>query len=234
MKETKLFWITANRHAMDFPPITDALTEPDGLLAVAGDLSVPRLLEAYRNGIFPWYDDSQPILWWSPNPRTVLLPEKVHISRSLRKHMNKKAFNISFDQAFEKVIHQCAAPRPDENGTWLTTEMIAAYLELHKEGHAHSIECWQEDKLVGGLYGVSIGKVFFGESMFSLVPNASKICLVELSKHLKLWGFKLIDCQVESAHLASMGAEQFSREEFKLYIGDYCEQLPSVQSWNVQ
>lgn len=226
-----LFWISANRHETSFPPISDALTEPDGLLAAAGDLTVPRLLEAYRHGIFPWYDETQPILWWSPNPRMVLKPGQAHISRSLAKHMRKHPFTISFDHAFEQVITECAAKRSTDEGTWITADMKAAYIELHRQGHAHSIECWQNDKLVGGLYGVAIGRVFFGESMFSRVTNASKVCLVKLSEHLHRWGFELIDCQVESAHLTSMGAHEINRETFKQILDTYCEQLPATDAW---
>lgn len=228
-----LFWIASNRHERDFPPISEALTEPDGLLAAAGDLSVSRLLKAYRQAIFPWYDESQPILWWSPNPRTVLKPGQAHISRSLAKHMRKHPLTISFNQAFEQVITECAVPRSTDEGTWITPEMKAAYITLHKEGHAHSIECWQNDVLVGGLYGVAIGKVFFGESMFSRVTNASKVCFVKLSEHLHQWGFELMDCQVESAHLTTMGAHQINRDSFKQQLDIYCEATPAIDSWRL-
>ena len=231
MEETKLFWISANKYEHTFPPISEALTDPDGLLAAGGDLSIERLLEAYRHGIFPWYNHTQPVLWWSPDPRTVLYPGHAHVSRSLKKTLNKNIFTITFDQAFSKVITECSAPRGDGHGTWLTTEMIDAYINLHQNNHAHSVECWQDDKLVGGLYGVSVGRVFFGESMFSRVTNASKVCLVKLSDYLKEWNYDLIDCQVESDHLGRMGAEQISREKFAHQLDQSCPKKPATKSW---
>ncbi len=233
MEETKLFWIAANKYENTFPPISEALTDPDGLLAAGGDLSVERLLAAYRRGIFPWYDHTQPILWWSPDPRTVLVPGEAHVSRSLKKTFKKNLFTITFDQSFRQVITECAVPREDQ-GTWLTEKMIDAYIELHKNGHAHSVECWQDEKLVGGIYGVSVGRVFFGESMFSRVTDASKVCLVKLSDYLKEWDYDLFDCQVESDHLARMGAIQITREEFSRQLDLSCVESPAKQAWSKQ
>ncbi len=198
----------------DFPDVALALREPDGLLAIGGDLSIERLLAAYRRGIFPWYSDEQPVLWWSPDPRSVLVPEKLRISRSLRKILKKNSFRISMDEAFAEVIHECARPRTYESGTWITDEMMQAYIRLHEAGHAHSLECWQQDRLVGGLYGVAQGKVFFGESMFSRVSDVSKIAFVYLVRQLQRWGFGLIDCQIQSAHLDHFGAESIPRNVF--------------------
>jgi leucyl/phenylalanyl-tRNA--protein transferase len=231
MDNTKLFWIKSNCWEEDFPSARDALTEPDGLLAAGGDLSVHRLLNAYRNGIFPWYDHPQPILWWSPDPRTILIPDEVHISRSLKKKLNQNVFKVTFDQAFAEVIETCSLPRKNEAGTWLTPEMIDAYILLHQQGHAHSIESWVDDQLVGGVYGVAIGQVFFGESMFSRITNASKVCLVQLASKLDEWQYKLIDCQVDSEHLQSMGAAQITRDEFISLLNQYCEQAPSSIAW---
>jgi len=234
MEETKLFWITANKYEHTFPSISEALTDPDGLLAAGGDLGIGRLLEAYRNGIFPWYDHTQPILWWSPDPRTVLYPGHAHVSRSLKKTLNKNLFTFTFDQAFNEVIAECSAPRANSRGTWLTPEMIDAYINLHTYNHAHSIECWQDNKLVGGLYGVSVGRVFYGESMFSRVTDASKACLVKLSDYLQEWEYDLIDCQVESDHLGRMGAEQITREEFAGHLKQSCPLAPAKAAWPKQ
>ncbi|MFP5344837.1 MAG: leucyl/phenylalanyl-tRNA--protein transferase [Gammaproteobacteria bacterium] len=195
-----------------FPDADLALREPDGLLAVGGDLSPARLIEAYRNGIFPWYSEGEPILWWSPDPRMVLFPERLHVSRSLRKLLKQGRYNVTFDQAFASVIKQCAALR--EGGTWITREMQHAYCRLHELGYAHSVECWRDKKLAGGLYGVALGRVFFGESMFSLEPNASKVALVRLVERLQHSGYRMLDCQVHSAHLQRLGAEDIPRVEF--------------------
>ncbi|MES9969792.1 MAG: leucyl/phenylalanyl-tRNA--protein transferase [Candidatus Thiodiazotropha sp.] len=197
-----------------FPDVSLAEREPDGLLAVGGDLTPQRLIQAYQLGIFPWFTEGEPILWWSPDPRTVLYPEKIRISRSLRKVLRKKVYKVSIDQDFEAVIQGCAAPRDNSPGTWLVPEMIDAYRQQHKLGHAHSVEVWHEDALVGGLYGMAIGGVFFGESMFSRATDSSKIALVHLSHKLTQWGFKMIDCQVYTKHLASLGAEEIPRVLF--------------------
>ena len=198
--------------AVRFPPVDHA--EKSGLLAVGGDLSPERLLAAYREGIFPWYVDGEPILWWSPDPRFVLFPVELHVSRSMRQFLKKRTVRITFDRAFRKVISACRKPRPGQNGTWITREMLEAYCALHDLGYAHSVEVWQETRLAGGLYGISLGRAFFGESMFSAIPNASKAALITLVENLGRRGFDLIDCQVETAHLAGLGARPIPRSEF--------------------
>ncbi len=215
----------------DFPDLTLALRDPDGLLAIGGDLSIERLLNAYRRGIFPWYSGDQPILWWSPDPRSVLEPEKLRISRSLRKTLKKNLFRISMNEAFAQVIHQCAQPREYEAGTWITHEMMQAYVRLHEAGHAHSIECWQGEQLMGGLYGVALGKIFFGESMFSRVSDASKIAFVYLARQLQAWGFGLIDCQIQSVHLDHFGAEDVPRNVFAHSLEHYTVQPAHTGDW---
>ncbi len=212
-----------NRASLKFPPLHKALREPNGLLAAGGDLSAARLVAAYRHGCFPWYQDGQPLLWWSPDPRTVLLPNNLHISRSLRKVLRSDLFSVTFDRNFTDVIHACSEPRKDENGTWITSEMQAAYFALHAQGHAHSVEVWQQDQLVGGLYGIAIGQLFFGESMFSRTSNASKVGFVTLVSALKAAGFVLIDCQMPTAHLISLGAESIRRSEFSEYLTQHLD-----------
>ncbi|MBI3547031.1 MAG: leucyl/phenylalanyl-tRNA--protein transferase [Gammaproteobacteria bacterium] len=217
-----------------FPPVE--LASPEGLLAVGGDLRAERLLEAYRHGIFPWFNPGQPILWWSPDPRAVLFPAKLHISRSLHKTLRQQKFNVTLDQAFRDVMISCAQPRrqyPD-GGTWITAEMVEAYCVLHERGLAHSIETWHEGKLVGGLYGVALGGIFFGESMFSTVTDASKVALVHLVRHLQHWGFSLIDCQLPSAHLFSLGAEQIRRREFLKQLEKSLPALAAAPPWRTQ
>ena len=212
---TRPRWITATDAPDAFPPLNDALSEPDGLLAIGGDLSPQRLLAAYARGIFPWYESGQPILWWSPNPRLVLFPEKLHISRSLSKVLRKGQLKVTADTAFNRVIHACGASREHAEGTWITTAMKTAYAELFTLGYAHSIEVWNEGELVGGLYGIALGKVFFGESMFSLQTNASKVAFVHIVKQLEQWSYNMIDCQVSSQHLFNFGAEEISRSHFQ-------------------
>jgi len=190
-------------------------SDPDGLLAVGGDLSPARLQCAYSQGIFPWFEDGQPILWWSPDPRCVLYPDQFKTRRSLRQSNKKQGFRLSFDQAFDQVIEACAAPRKKQpGGTWITSGMQGAYIALHDLACAHSVEVWQGDELVGGLYGVSLGKIFYGESMFSRVADASKFALKSLCEHLYARDFMLIDCQVESEHLLSLGAVSIPRQQF--------------------
>lgn len=210
--------------ACDFPPVSQALTDPNGLLAVGGRLSSTCLLRAYRQGIFPWYCESQPILWWSPDPRMVLFPGELRISRSLRKTLRRGHYRVTVDQAFSEVIAACAAPRRGEPGTWITPEMQAAYCRLHREGWAHSVEVWAGDELAGGLYGVAIGRVFFGESMFHRRRDASKVALVALVEHLRRWHFALIDCQVASDHLATLGAREIPRAHFIELLDRHCPQ----------
>ena len=196
----------------DFPPLDAA--SPEGLLAIGGDLCPDRILSAYRRGIFPWFSGDQPILWWSPNPRAVLFPSKIRISRSLKKNIRNRGFRITTDQAFVDVVKECAKDREQQKGTWITTEMRDAYTALHSRGHAHSVETWQNGELVGGLYGISIGKAFFGESMFARVTDSSKTALVGLSTLLTNWEYHFIDCQVRSSHLDSLGAKCIPRNQF--------------------
>ncbi len=205
-----------------FPNPANALQDPNGLLAMGGCLSPQRLLTAYRQGIFPWYNPGEPILWWSPNPRLVLFPDQLHISRSLKKTIRKQDFEISYDTDFNAVIHACATPRDEEGGTWITEEMIAAYCRLHSLGIAHSVEARVDQQLVGGLYGLAIGKVFFGESMFSYQSNASKTAFVHLVQDLLHCGFQLIDCQVHTDHLISLGAVEINRQAFNTYLAEFC------------
>ena len=196
----------------DFPPLDAA--SPEGLLAIGGDLCPDRILSAYRRGIFPWFSGNQPILWWSPNPRAVLLPSQIRISRSLKKNIRNRGFRITTDQAFVDVVKECAKDREQQKGTWITKEMRDAYTALHSWGHAHSVETWQNGELVGGLYGISIGKAFFGESMFARVTDSSKTALVGLSTLLTNRGYHFIDCQVRSSHLDSLGAKCIPRNQF--------------------
>ncbi len=200
--------------SLEFPPLEQALVEPDGLLAAGGDLSEPRLLNAYRNGIFPWYNPGEPILWWSPDPRCVLFPQDLYLSRSMRKRLRKTDYRVTFDCAFAKVVAACAAPRRKQEGTWISEDIFKAYLNLHRRGIAHSVEVWIDQQLVGGLYGLSIGKVFFGESMFSSKRDCSKIAFAWLTTQLQYWGYELIDCQVYNDHLASLGATEIPRVIF--------------------
>lgn len=222
---------------LDFPPPELALDEPNGLLAAGGDLSPERLLKAYGLGIFPWYEEGQPILWWSPHPRTLLFPADIHISRSLRKTLRRGAMTVTFDTCFEEVMRGCAAPRRDSHGTWITEDMVEAYCRLHHLGHAHSVEVWQDDNLVGGLYGVALGSAFFGESMFSRVTDASKVAMVHLAGQLSLWGFGFIDCQVETSHLLSLGAVSVPRPTFQRlltrYTGVECAALDGARRWEL-
>ena len=225
-------------HKAIFPDVELALTEPDGLLAVGGDLSVERLTAAYQQGIFPWYSEGQPILWWSPDPRMVLEPKDIKISRSLSKTIRKQEFKITFDQSFREVITACSESRLEkgriQDETWILDEMIEAYVQLHEQGYAHSVECWQNGKLVGGLYGLAIGKVFFGESMFSRVSDASKIAFVSLAKQLEKWGFKLIDCQVYTSHLESLGASMISRQQFISLLKENTIHSFENKKWQVE
>lgn len=225
-------WLTDD--LLTFPAINSAT--PDGLLAAGGDLSTTRLLAAYRQGVFPWYDRDSPILWWSPDPRMVLYPDQVHISKSLNKTLKRQPFDITFDKAFSDVMIACAQPRSDEvssgNHTWIQEEMIEAYTSLHQQGHAHSVECWLAGRLVGGLYGVSIGRVFFGESMFSTVTDSSKVAFASLCQHFVECGIELIDCQVYSDHLARLGAVTISRDSFIEQLATLCIQDPELSVWS--
>ncbi len=226
-----LYCFANEQQQEDFPPVSLALHDPDGLLAAGGDLDREHLLAAYRRGIFPWYDAGQPILWWSPDPRAVLHPGHLHVSRSLRRSLRRGGFQIRMDSAFSEVIGACAGPRRDSEGTWLQAEMIQAYTELFHHGDAHSIECWRDGQLVGGLYGVSMGAVFFAESMFSHVSDASKVCLVALCERLIDWGYGLIDCQVINPHLRRMGARTLPRRDFIRELEHLCDKEVSRQAW---
>jgi len=214
-----------------FPPLKTALTEPDGLLAVGGCLTPKRLLNAYRHGAFPWFSPGEPILWWSPDPRLVLFPEHLKVSRSLQKTLRQRGFDVSHDQAFSEVIQACAAPRDAQGGTWITHDMQQAYQVLHDVGVAHIVEVWLQGELVGGLYGVAIGRVFFGESMFHRVTDASKVAFVHLVARLRSWGYELIDCQVSSGHLLSLGAENIPRDAFAERLNRLCNQAPAAHAW---
>lgn len=223
---------------LEFPPPEQALDEPNGLLAAGGDLSPARLLAAYRQGIFPWYEEGQPILWWAPDPRIILIPEDIHVSRSLRKILRRDEFEVSADRCFDQVMQACAGPRRDSDGTWITPEMAEAYNTLHQLGYAHSIEVWKNGRLVGGLYGVAIGRAFFGESMFSRASNASKVALVYLARQLSEWKFGLIDCQVETEHLRSMGATDVNRAVFQGLLLNYTafeyDPFYAPRRWNLR
>lgn len=209
---------------LKFPEVDEAWDEPNGILAAGGDLSSPRLIAAYCHGIFPWYNEDEPILWWSPNPRCVLKPAELKISKSLKKTIKKQKYRVTFDQCFSTVISACALARKEINdessGTWISDEMRQAYTELHRSGYAHSVECWLGDELVGGLYGLAIGKVFFGESMFSRANDASKVAFSALCETLKIRGFELIDGQVYSPHLETLGFNLIQRSEFVSILQD--------------
>jgi leucyl/phenylalanyl-tRNA--protein transferase len=224
-------WLTRNDAVERFPPASSALREPNGLLAAGGDLKPERLLGAYVRGIFPWYEAGQPILWWSPDPRSVLWPDALKVSRSLRRSIIKGGFEVRVDTAFDEVVGACAEPRRYTDATWITAEMAAAYARLHRLGWAHSFEAWQHGALVGGLYGVAIGRVFFGESMFSRVTDASKVALVSMVGFLKERQFALIDCQVASRHLESLGAQSIPRSEFLALLERHCEPAGTPGSW---
>lgn len=220
-------WLSNNA---PFPPAERALRSPNGLLAAGGDLSPARLLDAYRHGIFPWFSPGEPILWWSPDPRMVLIPGEFRISRSFAKVLRNSPCEVRTDTAFEQVMRGCAAPRDDHHGTWINEDMIAAYCALHRLGYAHSVETWLDGKLVGGLYGVSIGRMFYGESMFSNISNASKIALAHLARQLARWQFGMIDCQMNTPHLASLGAREIPRSEFIARLQELVHYAP-VTHW---
>ncbi|WP_444900636.1 leucyl/phenylalanyl-tRNA--protein transferase [Microbulbifer sp. VAAC004] len=229
--QSRLMWLDHNH--IDFPSTQTALDDPNGLLAAGGDLSPEWLLAAYRRGIFPWFSEDQPILWWSPSPRCVVIPSNFHIGRSLRKTLRRGIFSVTFDQAFEQVIEGCRLPRSSEDGTWITDEMTEAYIDMHHLGHAHSVEVWREGRLVGGLYGLSIGRIFFGESMFHRETDASKVAFVHLVRQLELWGCPLIDCQVSNPHLSSLGAVEMCRRDFEHLLEDGLIQPAFPQPWKL-
>ena len=226
---SQLIWLEED--GVEFPPTHSALDDPNGLLAVGGALTPARLQNAYRHGIFPWYSDGQPILWWSPSPRMALQPENLHLGRSTKKLIKKRRFSVTVDQCFESVIQHCAeVKRQHEEGTWITDEIYQAYTKLNKLGFAHSVEAWDQGQLVGGLYGVCIGKAFFGESMFSLASGASKVAFSLLAMQLQAWQFELIDCQIYTDYLASFGAEEMPREKFEQLLAK-AVQIPHSTDW---
>ena len=225
-------WLEPDAADCAFPDVELALRDPDGLLAMGGNLSVDWLLHAYRRGIFPWYGPGQPILWWAPDPRLVLFPDRLHISRSLAKTIKQDKFSVTVDTAFADVIAACAQSRPAQSGTWITPEMESAYIDLYQAGHAHSVECWCDGKLAGGLYGIAIGKVFFGESMFTEVTDASKVAFVALVRQLERWGYRLVDCQVHTDHLESLGAAMIPRNEFTAILDSACSQPGHKLPWS--
>jgi leucyl/phenylalanyl-tRNA--protein transferase len=231
MSNTRITWLTPGDPSQAFPPLEMALSEPEGLLAAGGDLSTERLLYAYRNGIFPWYEDGQPLLWWSPDPRCVMQAGDLHVSRRLRRELRKGIAEVRFNTVFGEVIRACAAPRRSLQGTWITSEMIVAYERLFEEGWAHSIEVWRENELIGGLYGLAIGRAFFGESMFSREPNASKIALLALSRYLHQGEFELLDCQVASQHLLDLGATLMPRRQFTSLLERLCDPPSAFENW---
>lgn len=218
----KLTVLDATNPQQPFPPLRNALREPNGLLAAGGCLSSERLINAYRHGVFPWFSGDEPILWWSPNPRLVLFPEKLLISKRLAKTIRQARFDVTFDGAFYDVIAKCAALRANAEGTWISDDIQRAYSQLHREGIAHSFEAWRDGELVGGLYGIALGKVFFGESMFHTETDASKVAFVHCVQQLQAWDFQLIDCQVYSEHLVSLGAEEIERAAFSGLLNIYC------------
>jgi leucyl/phenylalanyl-tRNA--protein transferase len=226
-----LRWLSRTERVDAFPPASEALTEPNGLLAAGGDLAPERLIAAYSRGIFPWYEEGQPILWWCPDPRAVLWPAALKISRSLRRSVRKRGFEFRVNSAFARVIAACAEPRRYGGGTWITDDMAQAYTRLHALGWAHSFETWRDGELVGGLYGVAIGRAFFGESMFTRVTDASKVALVHAVDFLRVHGVELLDCQVASAHTASLGAVEIPRTEFLARLGELCRPPTAPHRW---
>lgn len=219
------------RDSDPFPPLERALDAPNGLLAAGGSLSPARLVDAYRRGIFPWSSEGQPLLWWSPDPRMVLFVDEFRFSRSLGKRLRSGRFDVRVDTACAEVIAACAEPRPDQDGTWITEEMRAAYLDLHRRGYVHSVESWRDGRLVGGLYGVALGRVFFGESMFAREPDASKVALAHLVAHSRAQGVPLIDCQQETSHLASLGARPIPRARFAACLNELIHSSAPPNGW---
>ncbi len=221
-----------DKDTLSFPPVACALDDPNGLLALGGDLSVDRLLLAYQSGIFPWYSKNQPLLWWSPDPRAILFPDQFHLSRSLQKAFKNPWFDITFDRAFEQVMHACAQPRKEDKDTWILPEMLEAYQQLFSKGFAHSVEVWHNQTLVGGVYGLAIGQIFFAESMFHFKTNASKIALTALCAWLKVWRYQLIDCQFLTSHLESLGVIEVSRDDYMSLLKQSVNKEPKHDAWN--
>ena len=224
-------WLRADDPPDAFPPVDAALADPNGLLCAGGDLTPARLLAAYRRGIFPWYGAGQPILWWSPDPRAVLRPVEFHVSRSLARSIRKRGYTLTVDRAYAEVVAQCGDRKLRPEGTWITPAMREAYQRLHELGHAHSVETWQESTLIGGIYGVTIGRVFFGESMFSRATDASKVAMARLVEELVGRGFELLDCQVPSTHLASLGVRAMPRHRFVGLLQQWVDEPSPVGDW---
>jgi leucyl/phenylalanyl-tRNA--protein transferase len=214
-----------------FPPVSKALKSPNGLLCAGGDLSPQRLVAAYSQGIFPWYSEGDPTLWWSPDPRMVLFPDEIKVSRSLRKTLARGVYETRYDSAFAQVIAECAAPRDGQAGTWIVPEMVEAYTRLHELGFVHSVESWRDGELVGGLYGMALGKAFFGESMFARAPDASKVALARLVERLRRDGFRIVDCQQATSHLASLGAREIPRAAFAHLLQESIQYPPAGARW---
>ncbi len=231
MSGNRVIWLSEDDPPDAFPPVASALREPDGLLAAGGDLGAGRLLAAYRRGIFPWYEDGQPLLWWSPDPRCVFLPGDYHVSRRLRRDLRRSAAELRFNTAFDEVVRACAGPRRYAQGTWITSDMIEAYAKLFDDGWAHSIEVWEDGTLAGGLYGVIIGRAMFGESMFSKRPNASKLALLSVAQLLDDGTLGLLDCQMQSPHLVSLGASNIPRAAFVGLLDGLCEPPARFENW---
>ena len=231
MSTPRIHWISNDDPPQAFPELSKACTEPDGLLAAGGDLSAERLLYAYQHGIFPWYSEGQVVLWWSPDPRCVLALDEFHLSRRLRRELRKSEYQVSFNLAFAEVVSACAASRKSQDGTWITADMAESYNDLHDKGWAHSVEIWHGNNLVGGLYGLAIGRVFFGESMFSRVSQASKIAMLALTEWLLKHDFLLLDCQVVSPHLLTLGAKLISRQSFQDILVEACHPPIRFAEW---
>lgn len=227
----RIHWISSEDPPQAFPDVSEACTEPDGLLAAGGDLSAERLLYAYQHGIFPWYSEGQVILWWSPDPRCILKPDQFHLSRRLKRELQNSDYLFSFNQEFSDVVAACAAKRSNQDGTWITTDMATAYRDLHSDGWAHSVEIWHQDELIGGLYGIAIGCIFFGESMFSRSKNTSKIAMLALSQQLLAHRFLALDCQLGSPHLLSLGARMIPRPVFQDMLASACNPPIRIVQW---
>ena len=235
MSEINLPWLDSNNPESPFPPAESALKDPEGLVAAGGDLTPTRILRAYHEGLFPWYEEDQPILWWSPNPRGVLYPKDFIAHKSLLRTIKKNHWKISYDKSFLDVMKACAEPRNNSRGTWITNDMIEAYVNLHNLNHAHSLEvCNKAGELIGGAYGISIGTIFFGESMFSRVTNASKVALLYLSAYLDSWGYDIIDTQLPSAHLTSLGGSEMTRDEYLSLLSGFTAQSSNSKAWQAQ
>jgi leucyl/phenylalanyl-tRNA--protein transferase len=231
VNNSRVEWLSPQDAPSYFPDVETALREPDGLLAAGGDLSSERMLSAYASGIFPWYEEGQPILWWSPDPRCILRPDEFQTSRRLNQYLRRSTFTMSCNRAFADVIRACAESRPSQQGTWITPDMITAFEQLHAEGWAHSVEIWDESELVGGIYGLSIGRVFFGESMFSRRDNTSKFAMFALCQILTENNFALLDCQVLSQHLITLGARLIPRSEFSAILRTSCTPNAQFSAW---